>query len=402
MSTDLKSSCHQFADDTSLIKYLDDPVKSIRDINDDLKKLADWANTWRVTFNASKTNFLRFSFKRRQPDLDPIFLNDTQISEVTSATNLGITLTNNLSWDNHIDKICVKTGKRLSILSRCRCFLPRLSLESLYISMIRPVIEYGDIIYDNTTLKNKLRLDNLQRKAAIICTGAYRHTETRSLLHELAWEPLVQRRSNHKIIQIYKIINGIYPNYLLELISPFHNDAYNLRNIHRFNAKTRRTEISNSSFFPSVIRLWYSQPIPIRESITVSQLRHRLNVNKVKSSRFNRLCTGKFGIQLTRLRLGLSALNAHRYKYNFIDTPLCDQCQITAETTFHYFFSCSSYSDARQHFFDRLFTDLNIDAINYSKTDLLNVLLFGLVNKNQQPTLLQIIFDYIEKTNRFQ
>ena len=111
MSNDLKSSCHQFADDTSLIKYVDDPVISIKDINDDLKTLANWANTWRVTFNANKTNFIRFSLKKKKPDLSPIYLNNTPISEVNTATNLGITLSNNLSWDNHVDKICIKAGK---------------------------------------------------------------------------------------------------------------------------------------------------------------------------------------------------------------------------------------------------------------------------------------------------
>ena len=344
---------------------------------------------------------MRFSLKRRKPDLDPILLNNTPIVEVDSARNLGITLSNNLSWDNHIDKICIKASRRLTILSRCRSILPRLSLESLYIAMIRPIFEYGDIIYDNTTLKNKIKLDNLQRKAAIICTGAYRHTETQSLLHELAWEPLANRRNNHKVIQIYKIINGIYPKYLLDLISPIQNDAYNLRNTHRFNTKTRRTEISNKSFFPAAIRLWYSLPQATRESISVTQLRLRLNINRSKPSHYNRLCTGKFGIHLTRLRLGLSALNSHRYKYNFIESPLCEQCHQNAETTLHYFFTCSSYSIARQQFYDRLFTEINIDVTNYNNTDLLNVLLFGHVDHKLQPTLIQILFEYIERTNRF-
>ena len=230
--------------------------------------------------------------------------------------------------------------------------------------MIRPIFEYGDLIYDNTSLKNKLKLDNLQRRAAIICTGAYRHTETQSLLRELAWEPLAKRRYNHKILQIFKIINGIYPNYLLEPISPIQNDVYNFRNKHRFNIRTRRTEISNNSFYPSTLRIWYSLPQSLKNSERVSQLRRKLHIDKPRPSRYYKLCTGKHGVWLTRLRLGLSALNSHRFKYNFIDSPLCELCHLDSETSHHFFHVCPSYLIARHHFYNRLLHELDIDVVN--------------------------------------
>ena len=267
--------------------------------------------------------------------------------------------------------------------------------------MIRPIIEYGDLLYDNTTLKNKLKLDNIQRKAAITCTGAYRHTESRTLLHELAWQPLSTRRTNHKLIQLYKIINGIYPQYLLDLISPRQNDLYNLRNQHRFNTNIRRTEISNKSFFPSSLRLWNSQPFAITSSVSVLQLKSKLDKNKPKLSRFNQLCTGKNAIHLTRFRLGLSGLNSHRHKYNFIDSPSCIHCHDIYETTEHFFFDCTTYSIARQRLFDRLKIDINIDIENINRTNLLNIILYGLVDHQLYAKLIQILSDYIADTKRF-
>jgi len=267
--------------------------------------------------------------------------------------------------------------------------------------MIRPIIEYGDIIYDNTSLKNKLKLDNLQRRAAIICTGAYRHTETQSLLHELAWEPLAKRRYNHKIIQIFKIINGIYPNYLLEPITPIQNDVYNFRNNHRFHINRRRTESSNTSFYPSTIRIWYSLPHNLTDSVTVAQLRRKLLLDKPRPSMYFKLCSGKQGILLTRLRLGLSALNSHRFKYNLITSPICEICNLEPETTDHFFHTCPSYLNARQRFYDRLTHELNIDVINLNKSILTNILLQGLIDSKLQSNLLQIIFEYITDTGRF-
>ena len=55
--------------------------------------------------------------------------------------------------------------------------LPRKALETIYISMIRPVIEYGYVLYDNCTLSAGQTIEHIQRQAALICTGGYRHTD---------------------------------------------------------------------------------------------------------------------------------------------------------------------------------------------------------------------------------
>ena len=51
---------------------------------------------------------------------------------------------------------------------------------------------------------------------------------------------------------------------------------------------------------------------------------------------------------ITRLRLGLSHLNEHRFKHNFNDciNPLCT-CRLDIESTVHYFLHCNYYKSAR-------------------------------------------------------
>ena len=176
---------------------------------------------------------------------------------------------------------------------------------------------------------------------------------------------------------------------------------YNLRNKHRFQISRRRTEVSNNSFYPSTLRIWYSLPQNIKDSITVAQFRWKLNIDRPRASRYYKLCTGKTGVLLTRLRLGLSALNSHRFKYNFIISPICDLCNLEAESSHHFFHTCPSYLNARQQFYDRLLHELDIDAVNLNKSNLTNILLHGLIDSHLQPTLLQIIFEYINNTGRF-
>ena len=65
MCDDLSSDVHQFADDITLILTFEDPIPATITINNDLYKLAIWAEQWRVTFNPVKTYFLHMSNKRK-------------------------------------------------------------------------------------------------------------------------------------------------------------------------------------------------------------------------------------------------------------------------------------------------------------------------------------------------
>ena len=107
------------------------------------------------------------------------------------------------------------------------------------------------------------------------------------------------------------------------------------------------------------------------------------------------MCTFKTGIWLTRLRFGLSGLNYHRFKYNFIESPKCPNCE-QVETSAHYFFQCQSYDLARQSFLVNLnVLDSNLDINDHN--NLLDIILYGLIDCPLQPTLFDIVSSYMLK-----
>jgi hypothetical protein len=56
-----------------------------------------------------------------------------------------------------------KTYNRLNIMRKSRTFLDRYSLEKIYISFIRPLMEYADVIWDNQKQNLINKLENDQR-----------------------------------------------------------------------------------------------------------------------------------------------------------------------------------------------------------------------------------------------
>ena len=273
--------------------------------------------------------------------------------------------------------------------------------------MIRPILEYGDVIYNSCSLSTGQLIESIQRQAAIICTGGYRHTSYSSLLEELNWMSLANRRKLHKLILFYKIYNNIYPQYLHNFIIYNHNITHNLRHRHNIIPRDTRLSLTSCSFFPSTTRDWNNLSDTHRSAPTVLSFK-RLTINKLTStlrySHLNnpyvRLTSGRTGTLLARLRMGLSALNAHRYRYNFIPYSTCTFCNTGAETTIHYFFTCTSHTLARTMFYNRLQQELELDT-NPSQ-HLLETILYGRhINPTCYTTLLDIVYQYLRLTRRF-
>jgi hypothetical protein len=129
----------------------------------------------------------------------PLLINDQDIHVVNSHKHLGVIISDNGQWNDHIYYIVKKTYNRLDIMRNSRTFLDRSSLEHKYSSFLIPLVEYADVIWDNQKQNVINKLENIQLNAARIVTGGTRSTSHDSLYEEAQWEKLKDRRNNHKL-----------------------------------------------------------------------------------------------------------------------------------------------------------------------------------------------------------
>ena len=93
------------------------------------------------------------------------------------------------------------------------------SLLTRYKSFVQPRLDYGDIIYDNPENEAlSSRLEKVQYQACIAITGAFQGTLCEGLYRELELECLQTRRWYRKMIFFYKILNGLAPKYLFDIL----------------------------------------------------------------------------------------------------------------------------------------------------------------------------------------
>ena len=208
--TDIGSHIRLFADDTSLFKIVDNPIAAANCLNTELNKISRRAETWLVTFNPTKTEALLFSRKLNKPQHPPLLMQNYQIAEVNTHKHLGLYLSNDCTWHHHINYIKDKAWFRINIMRKLKFKLDRKSLEIIYTTFIRPILEYGDVIWDNCTQYEKLELEKIQNEAARIATGTTKLVSLNSLYKEICWETLETRRNNHKMTLFYKMVKKLY------------------------------------------------------------------------------------------------------------------------------------------------------------------------------------------------
>ena len=212
ITTNIESDIHLFADDTSLMDVVDNYAITYAKLNRDLHRLSIWAKRWLVAFNASKTVYLQIS-RKTLPSPKPILrLNGQIIKEVNTHKHLGLTFNTSLTWSDHIGNLVAKSSMCIGLLRRISRDVPRQCLEMLYKAMIRPLLEYADVIFDGCSDTDAQRLESTQCQAALVCTGAYKHTSHIKLLQELGWTPLALRRKHHRLGIMYKIQTLVAPN----------------------------------------------------------------------------------------------------------------------------------------------------------------------------------------------
>jgi hypothetical protein len=301
-------------------------------------------------------------------------------------------------------------SKKLGLLNKNKKMFSRSTLVQLYKQTILPVIDYGSVLYDGISLNLINKIEKLQRRAAIICTGAISRTETVKLLQDLGWSTLERRRLKLKLTYFYKIYVTATPPYLnadlLKLLGNSKNTRFT-RQQQSGKLKTPfcRTSKFKNSFFPFIISEWNKILNDMIEIDSLAKFKKFLNSKfELDQTGFDyNTVSGPATRILTQMRLGLSSLQGQLFCYNLIENPFCQNCLTDIESLEHYLFECSKYKDNRERFINRLSLFLP-DVKNYSKIDLASFCVAGCSEYDYDTNynIMQSTINFIIETKRFE
>ena len=394
------SNIRLYADDVTLFITVDDPTDSNDShnsaviLNNDLCEIQKWAKQWLVTFNSRKTKTMLVS-RKRNPSYFPIYFQGSALENVTSQKYLGLIISSDLSWSNHINHIVSKAKKLIGVMKMLQYKLSRRSLEIVYISYVRPILEYGDVVWGGCTASDAELLEGVQLAAARAVTGATRCTSNSKLYSEIGWETLSKRREKHRLKLFYKMFHGHAPAHLCNLIpeNVSSRNPYNVRSKGNISEPKYKLNLYGNSFIPSTIRHWNRLPSAIRNSEDVDTFQRKLDRDKPKSNDLFYIGNRRLNILHARFRMGCSQLNYNMHKMGILSSPACS-CGAPVETSYHYFFECPNYVIHRNY--------LQLKVIPLAPFTL-NTLLYGSNScpKANNKIIFEATQNFISQSGRF-
>lgn len=100
------------------------------------------------------------------------------------------------------------------VIRRCQNLLPRSCKETLFETVIRSILDNGNTIYDSCLKMGSESPLKFQRKAALVCTGAFRVASNEKLLNGLGCSIMENRRKFHRLTLFYRISNSHTPSFV--------------------------------------------------------------------------------------------------------------------------------------------------------------------------------------------
>ena len=232
---DLPNSCNIltpiiYADDTTLYAKLSSLGRTpSKTLNCELSQISKWLQINKLSLNIAKTKYMIFHKPKRKLPKLTLNINGINIEQCSTFNFLGLTLNQNLTWNDHIRKISLKIARSIGQLKNLKHFLPSRILTTLYNSLILPHFQYSILIWGSQSKK----LLKLQKKAIRVITNSKYNAHTNPLFKKLNLLTLDKIYQHQVLNFFFKLKNHTLPPYFGSFPTTMNNE------VHHYNTRRR-------------------------------------------------------------------------------------------------------------------------------------------------------------------
>ena len=230
-------------------------------LQEDLNTLVNWQNEWQMSFNAKKCFTMRLTHAKKQKVFN-YKLGESILQETKSHSYLGVTLTSDLSWNDHINQTSSKSNRTLGFVMRNLHQCPQDIKVSAYKTLVRPLVEYSSSVWEPYTKNLINKLESVQRRAARFCVNDFKSKSpgcVTNMIKKLEWESLADRRQTRRLVIFHKAVHGHLSIPLGNLTQPATRPSRHT-NSRAYTTLTASKDCYKHSFMPKTIRDWNSLP----------------------------------------------------------------------------------------------------------------------------------------------
>ena len=264
-----------FADDTTILLSDKSIENLVLQLNEELTYIQNWMDNNCLKINVKKTNYILFGPTILTNQIETqLFYNSRLIPRVNSNKFLGIIITSNLNWKEHIIYLSKKISKNLGIINKVKHLFPYSILLNLYYTMIYPYLLYCVIIWGKNVKNHIIILKRCQNTFLRILFNVSYYTHITPFY---AMSNLLSIQN----IYILRLLLFYYKLIILKKYSYF--QQFLIKSDTIMNRVTRhtldyyifqhRTIIVLNSVFTLGIKLWSSLPKEIKLSSSMNSFK---------------------------------------------------------------------------------------------------------------------------------
>lgn len=273
------SKPRMYADDTNITTSGRSLKTVIQLTNKDLSNIKQWLLANKLSLNATKTEHMFIGSDdnlNKTRNLSQIDIDGHKVKSVKFTKCLGVYIDERLAWDEHVDCMSKKISQAIAGLKQARPLVSKEVALAIYNSLIQPLFDYCDVVWDNLTAFQATRLQKLKNRAGRVITQQGYDVRSYVIREELGWKVLQETRDYHKVVLVHKALNNLAPPYLLEYLHLCnYSENYNLRDRDTKIALLKpKTNYLKDSFAYNAAKLWNSLPNEARLATSLKSFKN--------------------------------------------------------------------------------------------------------------------------------
>lgn len=260
-----------FADDAKIFVQIHSE-EDIAAMKRDLVRLQEWSKKWLLEFNPTKCSTMHIGHRNPKVKYE---LNGHELKETDVEKDLGVLISQDLKPAHHIGVIAAKANRMVGLIRRNFNYIDVEMCKTLYVSLVRPHLEYAVQSWSPYYRKDIDELEKVQRRMTKLVP------ELKDLPYEercarLGLTSLEKRRLRGDLIETFKIVHG-YENVDREIFFELASTVTRSNNCKLKKRGQWRTVTRANSFSVRVVNVWNSLPEDIVTATSIGAFKHRLD-----------------------------------------------------------------------------------------------------------------------------
>ena len=272
-----------FTEDSDIANYADDnsPYACAKDIESVISKLEEVSKillNW-VYNNVLKANPDKFHLLLSNSDVNlTANIEGLQVFNSKSEKLLGITIDNNLTFNEHVFNLCKKATQKLHALARVSGYMNLPQRRIIMKSFINCQFGYCPLVWmlHSRTLNNQI--NHIHERALRLVYKDYVASFEEQLTRD-GTVTIHERNIQMLATELFKVVNGHAPDILKEVFPPKDSQRYPLRSVFKTrNVRTVNYGTETLSFIAP--KVWEIVPKAIKQAKTVNEFKKNIKLWK--------------------------------------------------------------------------------------------------------------------------